>query len=92
LCDTVEEAVISVTRVPSLDRVTCRTHVEEHFSTERMIDRYLSAYAEALERKMPGAPSASQIGWRKHDWWDRPMAFTDVPERPTFSLENTGAE
>jgi glycosyltransferase involved in cell wall biosynthesis len=82
LCATVDEAVAAVPRLAALDRAACRAHVETTFSTERMVDRYLDAYAKALERKLPPPPSAERLAWRKHDWWDRPMAFTDLPPRP----------
>jgi hypothetical protein len=51
-----------------------------------MVDRYLDAYTLALERKLPGPPSAERLAWRAHDWWDRPMAFTDLPPRPDSAL------
>jgi len=86
LCDTVDEAVAAVPRLAALDRAACRTHVETTFSTERMVDRYLAAYAMALERKLPSSPNAEELAWRQHDWWDRPMAFTDLPPRPNAPM------
>jgi hypothetical protein len=56
--------------------------VERDFSLERMIDRYLEAYARALELRLPPPPSASVLAARRHDWWDRPMAYTDIPPKP----------
>jgi hypothetical protein len=47
-----------------------------------MIDRYMMAYEAAIEQKLPPAPTAEQLRWRQHDWWDRPMAFTDIPPKP----------
>ena len=47
-----------------------------------MIDRYLAVYGRALEEKLPGPPSPEELRARSHDWWDRPMAFTDLPEKP----------
>jgi glycosyltransferase involved in cell wall biosynthesis len=82
LCDTVDEAVRVAPRLAGHDRAACRAHVETTFSTERMVDRYLDAYAAALERKLPAEPTPEQLAWRRHDWWDRPMAFTDLPPRP----------
>ncbi len=82
LCDDIEAAVDAVPRLASLDRAACRRHVEQNFSIERMVDRYLDAYRIALRERLPGAPSASETAAREHDWWDRPMAFTDIPERP----------
>jgi len=82
VCDTVDEAVARVPQLASLDRLACRTHVETTFSVEHMIDRYLGAYKVALGRRLPGRPTAAQERARAHDWWDRPMAFTDMPPRP----------
>ena len=82
LCDDLDAAVAAVPHLQNLDRALCRKHVEERFSVERMVDRYLEAYRIALRERLPGAPSASETAARKHDWWDRPMAFTDIPERP----------
>lgn len=82
LCDTVDEAARAVPRLAALDRAACRRHVETTFSTERMVDRYLAAYERAIARKLPAEPTADQLAWRQHDWWDRPMAFTDLPPRP----------
>ena len=59
LCDGVDEAVAKVPRLAALDRRACRARVEREFSVERMIDRYLDAYAKALELGIPPPPSAS---------------------------------
>jgi glycosyltransferase involved in cell wall biosynthesis len=82
LCDSVEEAVAKVPRLASLDRRACRAHVEREFSIDRMIDRYLGAYSRALELRVPPAPSDEKLRWRRHDWWDRPMAYTEIPPKP----------
>lgn len=82
LCDSVEDAVAAVQQLAGLDRRACRTRVEREFSLERMIDRYLDAYARALELRLPPPPSEATLRARKHDWWDRPMAFTDIPPKP----------
>lgn len=82
LCDEIDAAVAAVPHLQNLDRALCRKHVEERFSVERMVDRYLEAYRIALRERLPGAPSVLEAAARKHDWWDRPMAFTDIPERP----------
>ena len=82
LCDDLDAAVAAVPHLQNLDRALCRKHVEERFSVERMVDRYLEAYRIALRERLPGAPSVLEAAARKHDWWDRPMAFTDIPERP----------
>jgi glycosyltransferase involved in cell wall biosynthesis len=82
LCDGVEDAVAKVPRLPSLDRRACRAHVEREFSLDRMIERYLAAYGKALELGTPPAPSESVLEARRHDWWDRPMAYTEIPPKP----------
>jgi len=82
LCRDVDDAAARVPHLHELSRHACRRHVETTFSTERMIDRYCAAYAEALRLKLPLAPTESQCAWRNHDWWDRPMAYTDIPARP----------
>ena len=64
-------------QLASLSRRACRERVETTFSLERMIDRYLEAYRSALRSKTPPAPGAERIAARAHDWWDRPMAFTE---------------
>ena len=82
LCDSVSDAVAKVPQLAALDRAACRAHVASHFSIDCMIDRYLAAYRRALALKLPEAPTAAQLAARAHDWWDRPMAFTDISERP----------
>ncbi|HZT13854.1 MAG TPA: glycosyltransferase, partial [Candidatus Baltobacteraceae bacterium] len=82
LCGSVDEAVAKVPQLQSLDRGACRRRVEEHFSVERMIDRYLDAYRKAVELRLPPEPAAEELRWRKHDWWDRPMAYTEIPPKP----------
>jgi glycosyltransferase involved in cell wall biosynthesis len=82
LCNNVDEAVRRVNELADLSRRACRDRVESTFSTERMVDRYCDAYARALDEKLPPAHTAEQQRWRAHDWWDRPMAFTDIPPKP----------
>lgn len=82
VCADVADAVAHVPNLAQLDRAQCRRHVETTFSAERMIDRYCDAYADALRIKLPAAPTESQRAWRLHDWWDRPMAFTDIATKP----------
>jgi glycosyltransferase involved in cell wall biosynthesis len=82
LCDSVDDAVAKVPLLASLDRAACRARVEAEFSIDRMIDRYLEAYAQALELGIPPAPSEEKLHARRHDWWDRPMAYTEIPPKP----------
>jgi len=87
LCDDVADAVAKVMQLATLSRKACRAHVEATFSQERMVDRYAGAYAEALRLRMPPPPTDEQLRWRRHDWWDRPMAFTDNPPRPAHAVD-----
>ncbi len=82
LCDDVADAVEKVPRLASLDRRACRAHVEREFSLDRMIERYLEAYAKALELRLPPPPGEALLAMRRHDWWDRPMAYTEIPPKP----------
>jgi glycosyltransferase involved in cell wall biosynthesis len=82
LCDGVEDAVARVPALRALDRRVCRAHVERKFSLERMIDRYLAVYARALELQLPGPASERMQAIRRHDWWDRPMGYTEIPPKP----------
>jgi glycosyltransferase involved in cell wall biosynthesis len=82
LCDGVDQAVAKVPLLASLDRRASRSHVEANFSIERMIDRYLGAYRRALELREPPQPSEQKLRARRHDWWDRPMAYTEIPPKP----------
>ena len=82
LCNGVDEAIAKVPLLATLDRRACRAHVEREFTVERMIDRYLDAYAQAMNLRTPPPPSAEKLRARRHDWWDRPMAYTEIPPKP----------
>jgi len=62
----------------ALDRRACRTRVEREFSIERMVDRILPRTGGARLR-LPPPPSEHLEEIRRHDWWDRPMAYTEIP-------------
>jgi len=81
LCDDVDDAVAKVPLLASLDRRRCRERVESEFTVDRMIDRYVVAYEQAVDQKLPPPPAPEQLRWREHDWWDRPMAFTEIPPK-----------
>jgi glycosyltransferase involved in cell wall biosynthesis len=83
VCDTVAQAAEKVPELAGLDRRACRERVESTFSLERMIDRYLDAYRDALRLERPPPPSKEKLAAREHDWWDRPMAFTEMPPKPS---------
>ncbi len=91
LCDGVDDAVARVPELAGLDRGACRARVETAFSTERMVDRYLGAYADALRLGLPGPPGEERLRWRRHDWWDRPQAFTDIPPKPEHAIDIAAA-
>jgi glycosyltransferase involved in cell wall biosynthesis len=82
LCADVAEAVGKVPMLAGLNRHDCRRRVEEEFSVDRMIDRYARAFVQALELRTPPPPSAERLRARRHDWWDRPMAYTEIPSKP----------
>lgn len=44
----IEAAVASVERLPSLERHQCRLHVEKHFRVGRMVDQYIDVYSQML--------------------------------------------
>jgi glycosyltransferase involved in cell wall biosynthesis len=82
LCDSVDDAVMKLPSLAYLDRRACRARVEAEFTVERMIDRYVEAYERALAAGLPLPPTESTMRVRKHDWWDRPMAYTEIPAKP----------
>jgi glycosyltransferase involved in cell wall biosynthesis len=86
LCGSVDEAVARVPMLASLDRRACRSRVETTFSLDRMIDRYADAYVSALDLRLPAEPSAEKLAWRERDYWERPMAFTELPPKPSPPL------
>jgi hypothetical protein len=50
------------------DDVLARAH-------DRPLRRRLSI---ALDRGLPPPPSAERLAWRDRDYWERPMAFTEI--------------
>ncbi len=46
----VEEAVISLGKIPKIDRQYCRAVVEEKFSVEKMVDNYIHVYEKVIEK------------------------------------------
>jgi glycosyltransferase involved in cell wall biosynthesis len=51
LVSDVDGAVEAVSQIGSLERAWCRKVAEERFSSERMVDEYLSVYHEILEER-----------------------------------------
>jgi len=91
LCNDIGDAVAKVPRLSSLSRSASRKHVETTFTIDRMAERYIGVYAEALRLRTPPPPTDEELRWRRHDWWDRPMAFTDTPPKPKHPLGGTFA-
>ncbi len=50
LVDDPADLATAVVRVSDLDPITCRLHVEQHFSADRMVDAYLELYRNYLMR------------------------------------------
>lgn len=65
--DNIDDAVSAVDRIGQLDRAAARTHVERHFSAERMVDDYLQLYMRLVGRA-PAEPVEPR--------WPRPMRST----------------
>ena len=57
VADTLHDMAEAIPRVRELDRRSCRTHVERHFSPSAMADGYEGAYA-ALLASVPTAGCA----------------------------------
>ncbi len=49
LVGNVDEAVEAVARIKEIDRTTCRLHVEQNFTVDRMIDAYIGVYEMILK-------------------------------------------
>ena len=45
-----ESAAKAVTRIPEIDRQNCRKFVEERFTVDRMVEKYIAVYEQILER------------------------------------------
>jgi len=90
LCDSVDDAVARVPGLAALERRACRKHVEMTFTTERMNDAYADVYLRALAQRTPPPPGARVLAAREHDYWDRPMAFTDMPAKPETLVAGPG--
>lgn len=51
LCRSVEDCLEALQRIPEIDRVKCRQHVEANFSVERMTDGYEAVYQQVLAER-----------------------------------------
>lgn len=48
LVDSLDQAIEAIDRVGEIDRAACREHVAQHFTVDRMADRYLELYRDVL--------------------------------------------
>lgn len=48
LVESIDEAIAAVKRVPELDRVNARRHVEQNFTADRMVKDYIDVYETIL--------------------------------------------
>jgi glycosyltransferase involved in cell wall biosynthesis len=51
LVTTVDEAIKAVSHIKDIDRATCRRHVEQHFTVDRMVEEYIQVYETILEKR-----------------------------------------
>ena len=51
LVDNVEAAIEALTRIKEIDRNACRSHVEQHFTVERMVDEYIGIYETIIRER-----------------------------------------
>lgn len=51
ICETVDEMAEAVRNIGSIDRMTCRRHVEQNFSISRMVTKYESIYKQLIADK-----------------------------------------
>jgi glycosyltransferase involved in cell wall biosynthesis len=51
VCNNVEEFVSTLARLENIDRLACRTHVEQNFSVKSMVDGYEAVYQQILAEK-----------------------------------------
>ena len=51
LVSTVDEAADAVSRVKTISRKECRSHVEERFTADRMVDDYIKVYQKILDQR-----------------------------------------
>jgi len=53
LVSNVDEAAAAVGQLHTLDRASCRRRVEDHFTSARMVEKYIGIYAEIMARTRP---------------------------------------
>ena len=82
IVDTLEEAVLAVRRIASLDRATVRREFERRFTAERMAGHYLEIYDKLINA---GAEPA-EVGKLNGKLMPWPLDDTIVAERPETSV------
>jgi glycosyltransferase involved in cell wall biosynthesis len=50
LVTTVNEAIDAVTHIGDIERACCRRHVEQYFTTNHMVEKYIQVYETILEK------------------------------------------
>ena len=53
LVTTVDEAIDAVAHIKDIDRACCRSHVEQHFTVNRMVEEYVQVYETVLGKTKP---------------------------------------
>ncbi|MBW4421756.1 MAG: glycosyltransferase family 4 protein [Myxacorys californica WJT36-NPBG1] len=51
LCDSVDECVAALDKINSIRRRACRSHVNQKFGVEQMVDGYEAVYREAVSKR-----------------------------------------
>lgn len=52
LVENVKEAVVAVKKVGGIQRVDCRSHVEQHFTIKKMVSKYEDVYQNVFSTKL----------------------------------------
>ncbi|MDX2098703.1 MAG: glycosyltransferase family 4 protein [Leptolyngbyaceae cyanobacterium bins.59] len=52
LCDTVEDCIAALDRIPTIDRRACRDHVVANFSVQRMVEGYEAVYRSLIDERI----------------------------------------
>ncbi|HHE75173.1 MAG TPA: glycosyltransferase family 4 protein [Desulfobacteraceae bacterium] len=50
LVNTVDEVIDAVRRIKDIDRAYCRHHVEQYFTADQMVEKYIQVYETILEK------------------------------------------
>lgn len=63
----VSEMVEAVAKVDTINRIDCRRHVEQHFSTTQMVDGYEAAFRKLLKHQDPSQKTTKFIKQKMRD-------------------------